>query len=111
LLVIGNSKAKVLPLSVYPDILDARLDNFFREDETALVEYLIQPRREKARAKVASITLKVIETKIRRATLLDDKDVQVSIETSGFPEQMDGEERTSRPAPNNSNAIIVLEVS
>jgi hypothetical protein len=33
----------------------------------------------------------------------------VSIETPGFPKQMDGEERTSRSAPNDGNAIAVLE--
>jgi hypothetical protein len=29
---------------VYPDVVDALLDDFLWNDETALVEYLIQPR-------------------------------------------------------------------
>ena len=92
-----------------PDVVDVSLDDLIGNDETLRVKYLIQPRGDKARAKVASLALKVIGALVGRATFLDDDDVEVPIETPGFPKQMDGEERTGRPTADDGNAIAVLE--
>ncbi len=107
--MLGNSQPKVLPLPVNPDVVDVPLNDFIGNDETLRAEYLIQPRRDKARAKVASLALKVIRALVGWATFLDDDHVQVSIETPGFPKQSDGEERTGRPTADDGNAIAVLE--
>jgi hypothetical protein len=92
-----------------PDVVDVPLDDLVRNDETLRAEYLIQPRGNKARAKVASLALKVIRALVGRATFLDDDDVQVSIKTAGFPKQMDSEERAGRPTADDGDAIAVLE--
>ena len=92
-----------------PDVVDVPLDDLVRNDETLRAEYLIQPRGNKARAKVASLALKVIRALVGWAAFLDDDHVQVSIETSGFPKQSDGEERTGRPTADDGDAIAVLE--
>ena len=59
-------------------------------DETLRAEYLIQPRRDKSRAEVASLALKVIGALAGWTTFLDDDDVQVPIETPGFAQQRPG---------------------
>ena len=92
-----------------PDVIDVPLDDLVRNDETLRAEYLIQPRGDEARAKVAPLALKVIGVRTGGATFLDDYDVQMPVETSGFPKQMDGEERTCRPTADDGNAIAVLE--
>jgi len=94
---------------VDPDVIDVPLDDLIRNDETLRAEYLIQPRGDEARAKVASLALKVIGVRAGGATFLDDDDVEAPIETSGFPKQMDGEERTGRPAADDGHTIAVLE--
>src|ERR1035437_3459752 len=99
----------VLTLSVYPDVVDAPLDDLFRKDETALVEYLIQPRRDKACAEVASPALKVVEVQVGRTSFLDDDDLDISIELLGFPKKMDGEKRTRRPTTDDGDAITVQQ--
>jgi hypothetical protein len=53
--------------------------------------------------------LKVVEVQVGRATLLDDHNLDVSIEPLGFPKKMDGEKRTGRPAADNGDAIAVQE--
>jgi hypothetical protein len=85
------------------------LDDLIRNEETVRVEYLIQPRGDEARAKVAPLTLKVIGTQVSQATLLNDDNIDVPIEMFGFTKQMDGEERTGRPTADDGNAIAVLE--
>ena len=73
------------------------------------VKYLIQPRRDQARAEVASLALEVIGAQVGGTAFLHDDDVELSIETPGFPKQMDGEKRTGRPTADDGNAIAVLE--
>ena len=107
--MLGNSQPKVLPLPVNPHVVDVPLNDFIGNDEALRAKYLIQPRRDKARAKVASLALKVIRALVGWAAFLDDDHVQVSIETSGFPKQSDGEERTGRPTADDGNTIAVLE--
>ena len=46
---------------------------------------------------------------VDRAAFLNDDHVDMTIEAPGFPEKMDGEERTSRPTANNGNAVVVLK--
>jgi len=53
--------------------------------------------------------LKIIGALVGRTTFLDYDNVQVSMETAGFPKKMDGEERTGRPTADDGNAIAILE--
>ena len=39
--VIGNSKPKILPLPLYPDVVDAPLDDLLGDHEAVVVEYLV----------------------------------------------------------------------
>src|ERR1035441_9479891 len=48
-------------------------------------------------------------THVDRTTLLNDDDVDASIETPGFPKKMNGKERTGRSTPDDGNAFVVLE--
>jgi hypothetical protein len=55
--------------------------------------------------------LKVLRTRVRRATFLDDYDFDVSTEASGFAKKMDTKERTSRSTADDGDAIAVLEAT
>jgi hypothetical protein len=92
---------------VYPDVVDAPLDDLRRNDETLRVKYLIQPRGDKTCAEVASPALKVVEIQVGRTTLFDDDDLDISIELLGFPKKMDGKKRTGRSSPDDGDAITV----
>ena len=46
---------------------------------------------------------------VDRTTLLNDDDVDASIETPGFPKKMNGKERTGRSTADHGNAFVVLE--
>jgi hypothetical protein len=94
---------------VDPDVIDVPLDDLVRNDETLRAEYLIQPWRNQSRAKVASFALKVVRVLVGWAAFLNDDNVQMSIEASGFSKQMDGKERTGRPTTDDGNTIAVLQ--
>jgi hypothetical protein len=53
--------------------------------------------------------LKVVGAQLRRTTLLDDDNFDVSTEALGLPKKMDGEERTGRSTADDGYAIFVLE--
>jgi hypothetical protein len=107
--VFGNPEPEVLPLALYPYVVDAPLNDLFRNDETVLAEYLIQPRLDAARAEVASLALKPLGPRLDGAPFLDDDDIDVSPEASSFPKQMDGEERPGRPPADDDDAVAVLK--
>jgi len=52
----------------------------------------------------------IIGAEARRPTLLDDEDVDVSIETPAFLKKIVREEGTGGPSANNRNAVAVPEV-
>jgi hypothetical protein len=107
--VFGNPQPEVLPLALYPDVVDAPLNDLFRNRETVLAKYLIQPRRDAAGAEVASLALKALGPRFDGSALLDDNGVDASAEASRFPKKMDGEERPGRPAADDDDAVTVLE--
>jgi hypothetical protein len=107
--VFGNPEPEVLPLALYPDVVDAPLNDLFRDHETVLAKGLIQPRRDATRAEVASLALKAFGAGFDGAPFLDDNDVDVSPETPGFPKKMDGEERPGRPAADDDDGVTALE--
>jgi hypothetical protein len=90
-------------------VIDAPLDDLLRNHQTVLLEYLIQPRGDAARAEVASPALKAIGAQVRQTTLLDDHHVEASIETLGLAKKMDGEERTGGSTTHDGNAVVVAE--
>jgi hypothetical protein len=53
--------------------------------------------------------LKVIRALVGWPTLLNDDDVDVSMEILGFAKQINGKERTGRPTADDGNAIAVLK--
>ena len=107
--MIGHSKTEVLPLPLYPDIVNPLLDNLFRNGNIGLDEDLVQPRRDEARAVVTSPALKALEVRVGRTAFLDDNDLDLSIELPGFAKKMDGEKRAGRSTANDGDAITVFE--
>ena len=55
--------------------------------------------------------MRAIGTQLDWTTLLDDDDINAPIEIPGFPEKMDGEERTTRSTADYGNAVAVLEAT
>jgi hypothetical protein len=53
--------------------------------------------------------LRAIGTQLDWPALLDDDDVKAPLETPGFPKKMDGEERATRAAADDGDAVAVLE--
>jgi hypothetical protein len=90
-------------------MVDAPLDDFLRNHQTVLLEDLMQPRRDTARAEVASPALKAIGAEVRHTALLDNDHIEGSIKSLGLPKEMDGEERTGRPTADDGNTIVVAE--
>jgi hypothetical protein len=90
-------------------VIDAPLDDLLRNHQAVLLEYLIQPRGDAARAEVASPALKVVGAQVRGTTPLDDNHVEVSIQTLGFAKKMDGEERTGGSTTHDGNAVVIPE--
>ena len=107
--VFGNSQPEVLPLALYPDVVEAPLDDLVGNGEALLLEYLVQSGRDAARAEAASPALKAGGAQVDRTTLLNDDDLDAPIETPGFPKKMDGKERTGRSTADDGNAVVVLE--
>jgi hypothetical protein len=77
---------------LYPDIVEAPLNDLVGNAEAMLLEYLVQPRRDAARAEAASSARKGTSARVDRTTLLNDYDVDVSIETSSFPKKVNSKE-------------------
>jgi hypothetical protein len=92
-------------------VVDASLDDFLRNDQTVLLEYFVQPRRDTACTEVASPALKAIGAEVRHTALLDNDHVEGSIKSLGLLKEMDGEERTGRPTADDGNAIVVAEAN
>jgi hypothetical protein len=49
--------------------------------------------------------------KLDRTTFLDDDDIEVPIETLGFPKKIDGEEGSGRSTADDGNRVVVLQTS
>jgi hypothetical protein len=90
-------------------VVDTPLDDLLWNDQTVLLEYFVQPRRDTAGAEVASPALKAVGAEVRHTALLDDHHVEGSMQTLSFLKKMDGEERTGRPTADDGNAIVVPE--
>ncbi len=106
--ILGNSQPEILPLPLYPDVVEAPLDDLVGNAEALLLEYLVQSGGDAARAEGASPAPEG-GVHFDRTTLLDDDDVDRSIETPGFPQQMNRKERTGRSTTDDGNAVVVLE--
>jgi hypothetical protein len=89
---LGNSKPEVFPLALYPDVVNAPLDDFLRNDQTVLLEYFVQPRRDTARTEVASPALKAIGAEVRHSALLHNDHVQRPTQALALLKKMNCEE-------------------
>lgn len=97
-------------MALYPDVLEAPLDNLVRNDEVLLLKNLVQSGRNAARAEAASPALKGGRAHADRTALLNDDDVDTPIEVPGFPKKLDRKERTGRSTANDGNAVVVLDL-
>jgi len=105
--MFGNSQPEVLPLALYPDVVEAPLDDLVGNAEAVLPEYLVQSGRDAARAEAASPALQGAH--VDGTTLFNDDDVDRAVETPGFPKKMNGKERTGRPTADDGDAVVVPE--